>query len=214
MGDTFGPMPAVGKVAVGAFSTGITAVKTLMCEKGWDFSTVELGATGKGQCTPTTRRRRVTLQSTLWGVPAGNGVTPTTAWRESWRELWDLDGFHPASGGWPPYLDLLQRWLGENQNRLLRSYHTSSRVPPNALTHPHPVWKYLTGPKLDVRITLPPVAGVGGAQQLQNDRWTSVTADDLYLAGGSDEVPVFIDPHATTPRVGFPHALSLSKVGR
>nr|BFE79270.1 hypothetical protein GCM10020093_018710 [Planobispora longispora] len=59
-----------------------------------------------------------------------------------------------------------------------------------------------------------PVTGIGAAQQLQNDRWTSVTAQDAYLGGGSDEEPVFIDPHHTTPRVGFPHALRLSKVGR
>ncbi|GIH93244.1 hypothetical protein ACFFMN_00275 [Planobispora siamensis] len=212
--EGFGAAPAVGRVAVAGFSTGITAVKTLMCERGWDISTVELWSTARGLCTPVAKRRNVTLDSTLWGVPAGGGVIPSGAWRESWQELWDLDGFHPSAGGWSPYLDLLQRWLGENGSRVLRSYHTSSRVPPNPLTDPHSVWKHLTGPKLDVRITLPPVAGIGAAQQLQNDRWTSVTAQDAYLGGGSDEEPVFIDPHHTTPRVGFPHALSLSKVGR
>nr|BFE79269.1 hypothetical protein GCM10020093_018700 [Planobispora longispora] len=151
----FGAVPAVGRVAVAGFSTGITAVKTLMCERGWDISTVELWSTAKGLCTPVAKRRNVTLDSSLWGVPAGGGVVPSGAWRESWQELWDLDGFHPSAGGWPPYLDLLQRWLGENGSRVLRSYHTSSRVPPDPLTDPHRVWKHLTGPKLDVRISLP-----------------------------------------------------------
>ncbi|WRZ91541.1 carboxypeptidase-like regulatory domain-containing protein [Streptomyces sp. NBC_01007] len=191
--DSFGSVPAVGSVAVSGFSTGITPVKSLMSENGW----------------------AVSLDSMLWGVPAGPGAMPQSVWRKTWRELWDLDGFHPATGGWPPYLDLLQRWLTEQPDRVLRSYHTSSRVPPNPLTDPHKVWKYLAAPALDIKISLPWVEGIGNAQQLQNSHWTSFTARDLYLIDGEgqDQLPLFIDAHHTTPRVGFPHALKLTKVG-
>jgi hypothetical protein len=189
---SFGAVPAVGKVAVAGFSTGLGPIKQIMPDAGWP----------------------VALGSGLWGVPASSGDDPMRAWRRSWRELWDLDGFHPATGGWPNYLNLLHRWAREDESRVVRSYHTSSRVPPDPLHDPHEVWKFLRGARLDVERTLPPVAGIGRAQQLQNDRWTSVTMDDAYLHGSSDELPPFIDPHHTTPRVGFPHALRLTALGR
>ncbi|MEV5750526.1 hypothetical protein AB0L00_22120 [Actinoallomurus sp. NPDC052308] len=189
---SFGDAPAVGKVAVAGFSTGIGPVKGIMPDGGWNTS----------------------LGSVLWGVPAGNGADPRRLWRESWRELWDLDGFHPATGGWPTYLDLLQTWARANESRVVRSYHTSGRVPPDPRKDPHPVWKYLRGPGLDIDLSLPAVAGIGRAQQLQNARWTSVTMDDSYLDGGSVDLPGWLDPHHTTPRVGFPHALKITTVGR
>jgi hypothetical protein len=188
----FGSVPAVGKVAVAGFSTGLGFVKRLMPDGGWPVS----------------------LGSVLWGVPGGPGQDPRGDWRRSWRELWDLDGFHPGTGGWPAYLDLVHRWRREDESRVLRSYHTSSRVPPDPLHDAHPVWAHLRGRKLDVQRTLPPVAGIGRAQQLQNDRWTSVIMDDSYLGGSSDHLPLFIGAHETTPRVGFPHALRLTALGR
>lgn len=90
-----------------------------------------------------------------------------------------------------------------------------SRVPPNPRTDAHPIWKYLRGTKLDVERVLPSVAGIGTAQQLQNRRWTSLIMDDSYLSGGSNQLPEWIDPHHTTPRIGFPHALRVTDtVGR
>lgn len=112
----------------------------------------------------------------------------------------------PPSHRWlAPYLDLLQRWLTEQPDRVLRSYHTSSRVPPNPLTDPHKVWKYLAAPALDIKISLPWVEGIGNAQQLQNSHWTSFTARDLYLIDGEgqDQLPLFIDAHHTTPAWDF-----------
>ncbi|RKS76084.1 hypothetical protein BZB76_1433 [Actinomadura pelletieri DSM 43383] len=204
--DSFGPVPTVGKVAVGGFSTGISPVKGLMPESGFTVST-----------------RNTPFDSSLWGVPPGGGTIPLSSWRNSWHELWDLDGFHPDTGGWPAYLDLLLRWARENEARAVRTYHSSDRVPPDPLTHPHKVWKYLTGSGLDVKVTLPAVAGIGRAQQLQNARWTSVTMDETYQRDGAHERPPLIDAatdprhpdtHHTSPRVAFPLFLQLTTLGR
>lgn len=189
----FGAVPAVGKIAIAGFSTGIKPVKDLMSDKQWSAP----------------------LGSTLWGVPAGEYADPRRAWTIAWRELWDLDGFHPETGGWRAYLDLLLPWFRADDGRVLRSYHSSSRVPPDPLTDSHPVWKYLRGRGIDVDRPSPPATGPLWARVLQNDRWTSLRMADAYVnRGPKGEQPPFLDAHHTTPRIGFPHAVSLTTVGR
>ncbi|GAA1739226.1 hypothetical protein [Luedemannella helvata] len=190
----FGAIPAVGKVAVSGFSTGIAPVKTLMNSANWN--------TGLG--------------SALWGVPTGAGAdNPQALWAAAWRELWDMDGFHPATGGWRPYLDLLQRWFGADATRVVRSYHSTGRVPPDPLTDPHPVFTALRGGGLDADVPSPPTSGALWARFLQNRRWTSMRMSDSYVAPGpGGEQPSFLDAHHTMARIAFAHAASVTTVGR
>jgi hypothetical protein len=186
----FGKVPTVGRVAVSAFSTGAVALKTLMTDRAWNTA----------------------LGSAMWGVPSGNGPDPRTVWSTAWRELWDMDGFHPDTGGWNPYLDQLKGWFSADPQRIARLYHSSGRVPPDPMTDPHAVWKLLRGGGLDVDRSV----SQGGlwARFLQNKRFTSLRMSDSYVAPGpGGEQPSFLDAHHTTPRVAFSHAASVTKLG-
>ncbi|WP_344615264.1 carboxypeptidase-like regulatory domain-containing protein [Dactylosporangium salmoneum] len=184
----FGPVPPVGGVAVAGFSTGIDPVKQVM------------------------RAFPVAQGTALWGVPSLDGTDALRVWNTAFRELWDLDGFHPDTGGWPGYLKLLRPWFTADGTRILRSYHSSGRVPPDPDTDPDPVWKDLRGAGLTLdRRQTPPGRW---ARIKQNERWTSVRMSDSYVdyGPGSDR-PVFLDAHHTTPRIGFSHAAGLTKLG-
>ena len=189
----FGKVPAVGKVAVSAFSTGADPLKKLMNDRNFNTD----------------------LGSALWGVPAGSATDPRRVWAAAWRELWDMDGFHPATGGWKAYLDLLRTWFNADAARIVRSYHSASRVPPDPLADPHPVFKDLQGAGVTVDRPSPPATGALWARFLSNARWTSLRMSDSYVAPGpGGEQPSFIDAHHTTARVAFAHAASVTTVGR
>jgi hypothetical protein len=126
-----------------------------------------------------------------------------------------MDGFHPATGGWKAYLDLLRTWFNADATRIVRSYHSTSRVPPDPLTDPHPVFTDLRGAGLAVDRPSPPATGALWARFLSNARWTSLRMSDSYVAPGpGGEQPSFIDAHHTTARVAFAHAASVTTVGR
>nr|BFE60009.1 hypothetical protein GCM10020063_045350 [Dactylosporangium thailandense] len=185
----FGAVPPVGAVAVSGFSTGIAPVKQVM------------------------KTFPVTQGTTLWGVPSTGGTDALRVWNTAFRELWDLDGFHPDTGGWPAYLQLLRTWFTFDGTRVVRSYHSSGRVPPDPLADPDPVWKDLRGAGLTLdRQQTPPGRW---ARILQNARWTSVRMSDSYVDyGPGDDRPVFLDAHHTTPRIGFSHAAGITGIGK
>jgi hypothetical protein len=124
----FGPIPRVGRVAVSAFSKGIEVLK---------------GAMGG-------RQFQSGLSSRLWGVPPTRGVDPQREWASVFREVWDLDGDHRNTGGWPAYLDLLRTWFNHDSDRVVRSYHTEETAQRHQQAEPHPVWKELRGKGLDL----------------------------------------------------------------
>jgi hypothetical protein len=185
----FGPVPPVGAVAVSGFSTGIEAVKQVM------------------------RTFPVSQGTTMWGVPSVGGADALRVWNQAFRELWDLDGFHPETGGWPEYLRLLRTWFNFDGSRVLRSYHSSGRVPPDPTTDKDPVWKDLRGAGLTLDRQQTPSGR--WARILQNARWTSVRMSDSYVDyGPADDRPVFLDAHHTTPRIGFSHAAGITGIGK
>lgn len=185
----FGPVPPVGAVAVSGFSTGIEPVKNVM------------------------KNFAVAQGTVMWGVPSVGGTDAQRIWNLAFRELWDLDGFHPGTGGWPAYLTLLRTWFNFDSTRVLRSYHSAGRVPPDPTTDPDPVWKDLRGAGLTLdRQQTPPGRS---ARILQNARWTSVRMSDSYVDyGPPDDRPVFLDAHHTTPRIGFSHAAGITGIGK
>ncbi|MEU2663508.1 hypothetical protein [Micromonospora sp. NPDC007220] len=189
----FGTVPGVGQVAVAGFSQGIGAVKALMSDLTFP----------------------VGLNSTLWGVPMGGGTDGRREWARAFREVWDLDGHHSGTGGWRAYLDLLRVWFNHDPGRVVRSYHSGDTGPPDPLTDPHPVWTDLHGAGLDLDRPTPPARGAFWARLLQNARWTDLRVSNPYVDGSSGpQLPVFLDPHHTMPRIGFSHALSMTTLGR
>lgn len=189
---SFGAVPKVGRVAISGFSTGIAVVKQVMST--WPVS----------------------LPRTFWGVTRkGDGPSSEQQWATSWRELWDLDGYHPQTGGWPAYLDQLAVWYNADRERILRLYHSSGRVPPDPTVNPHKIYKLLLGMgiRLDKSVTSTP--DIGWARIVQGDRWTVVRMGDAYVDHGPpNETPPFDDAHHTTPRIGVSHAAGLTTVGK
>jgi hypothetical protein len=137
---------------------------------------------------------------------------PEGAFNASFRELWDLDGYHPQTGGWPAYLDMLDRWCGDN--RTLRLCHSGGRVPQHPKTDPHRLWKRLIGEGVTVDRSLGPVPGMGAAQELHGKRWSVVSFDDAYIETAPQAgTPPLSDAHHATPKVAFSHVTALSPIG-
>ena len=188
---SFGAVPRVGRVAIGGFSTGIAIVKKIMTS--WPVS----------------------LSRALWGISGKESSSPQQLWTKSWRELWDLDGYHPQTGGWPHYLDLLETWYGETADRIVRLYHSSGRVPPDPTTDTHKLYKLMLNAGIKLDRSVPPTTGVGWARIMQGDRWTIVRMANSYVDHGpTNEAPPFDDAHHTTPRIGFSHAAGLTTLGK
>jgi hypothetical protein len=134
-------------------------------------------------------------------------------WSSAWKELWDLDGFHPATGGWPNYLSLVSQWVSDDPARVLRLWHSSGRVPPDPLTDPAPLWKQLLREGETFR-RYPPASAAGFARELHGKRWSVVAFSDSYVADGPATVlPPLGDAHHATPKVGFSHGTALTTVG-
>jgi hypothetical protein len=188
----FGPIPECGRIAISGFSTGIAAVKSVMTM--W----------------PADGRR---FSERYFGCPRGaNLQDPAASFNASFQELWDLDGYHPQTGGWPAYLDLLERWCGDK--RILRLCHSSGRVPQNPKTDSHKLWKRLMGEGVTVDRSLGPLPGIGTAQELHGKRWSVVSFDDEYIITSPQAgTPPLSDAHHATPKVAFSHVTALSPIG-
>ena len=194
--DDFGQTPAVGSVGIGFFSTGCAPAKQVMATRGGGGVTGELG-------------------SQLWGTPGGGGADPNSAWTASWTEVWDMDGFHPDTGGWQNYLTLLDQWYGQNPARGFRLCHSSGRSPPNPKTDANPIWKPLLKEGLSVDQIVAASGPFGAAYELQGSRWAAVRFDNSYIEGGAQGVfPELYgkDAHHATCIVAFSHARALTKL--
>ncbi|KOV58156.1 carboxypeptidase-like regulatory domain-containing protein [Streptomyces sp. MMG1121] len=186
--DGFGLPPSPGRIVVSGFSTGIAPVKQVL---------------GGGPLTGFDRGQ--------WGCP---DAASRDAFAAAWQEIWDLDGFHPATGGWPNYLNLLNGWYHPGGPRELRLIHSSGRVPPDAGTSDHPLFKRLRAEGVTVDRRVPTTPGIGGARELHGRAWSAVALDDPYI--GNDPpvgTPALGDAHHATPKVGFSHCAALSRVG-
>ncbi|MDJ0344433.1 hypothetical protein QMK19_21045 [Streptomyces sp. H10-C2] len=191
----FGVPPRPGRVVVSGFSTGIAPVKSVM---------------GKWTLQGFPQR--------YWGCPtspgASGGGSAEAAFGAAWQEVWDLDGFHPATGGWANYLDLLGGWYRPGGARTLRLIHSSGRVPPDPKTSDHPLFRRLRGEGVTVDRTVPATRGIGGARELHGQAWSVIELDDAYI--GNDPAvgtPFLADAHHATPKVGFSHCAALSPLG-
>jgi hypothetical protein len=192
----FGQTPAVGSVGVGFFSTGSAPAKQVMATRPGG------GVTGG-------------LSSPLWGTPGGGAVDPNSSWTSSWTEVWDMDGFHPTTGGWNNYLTLLNHWYGQTSSRKFRLFHSSDRAPPDPKTDPHPIWQPLLKQGLTVDQTVPVSGAFGAAHELQGQRWSAVRFDNSYIKGGAQGVyPELFgkDAHHATCVVAFSHGRALTSL--
>jgi hypothetical protein len=180
----FGVVPSVGSVAVGFFSTGAAPAKQLMAGAGLPKA----------------------YQAADWGVPGGAGPA---AWRRAWREIWDMDGFHPGTGGWPAYLNLLRDWYCADDSRRFHLCHSSGRVPPPPMRIP-----LLVGERPAPLWVTPSASGFGSGQEMNAVRWSAVAFDDAYVSGPDPNVmPPLGDAHHATAAIAFAHDVALTSVG-
>ena len=192
----FGQTPAVGSVGVGFFSSGCAPAKQVMATNPGG------GVTGG-------------LSSELWGTPGGGGKDPKSSWSASWTEVWDMDGFHPNTGGWNNYLTLLNQWYGQSSFRKFRLCHSSGRAPRDPKTDPHPIWAPLLKEGLIVDQTVPSSGTFGEAHELQGKRWSAVRFDNSYIEGGAQGVYPELygkDAHHATCVVAFSHGRALTSL--
>jgi hypothetical protein len=185
-------VPAPGAVAIGGFSSGIAPVKAVMSR--WD----------------------VGLPSTLWGVrPTPERQGPRDSWKRAFRELWDLDGFHPGTGGWPSFLTALSDWYSADNRRRVFLYHCQDTVPLDPKTDQHPFWRALQREGTTVDTVIPSTPGRGWATELAGQRWAILRLANNYISGGprAETPPLSDDAHHNVPKVAFSHAAAVTTVG-
>ncbi len=185
----FGATPPVTSLALGFFSTGAAAAKAVM--SNWALP-------GR-------------FPSAYWGTAQNNAQA---TWDTAWREIWDMDGFHPTTGGWDSYLSLLQRWYAHDSSRSVRLCHSSGRVPRDPVTDRSPFWRDLLRDPVTFGRSWPPGSGPGWARELHNARSSVIAFADGYIAGGdADTHPVLGDAHHATCSLAFSHSIALTNVG-
>ena len=193
-GTRLGAVPSVGRVAVAGFSSGMGPVKRLLTR--WDVDAGRL----------------------LWGIPAvpGSGApAPQELWRRAFREIWDLDGAHAQTGGWPSFVQALVAWYRADRERSVRLYHSQDTGTPDPKYDDAAIWRELRQLGVSVDRQVPPTPGVGWATELGGTRWTVARFANAYVSGGPDsEAPHLSDAHHAVPKVGFSHAAGLTEVGR
>jgi hypothetical protein len=190
-GADFGTPPAPGRVAVSGFSAGIAQVKHVMATWG-------LPQTFAGQ-------------QRFWGCPSlrPEGLEPKELWEAAWMELWDMDGYHAGSGGWPNYLALIKSWAFGNdtkRTRMVRLLHYLDQ--PDPKTDSHPTWKDLINEG-----TTTDNYKVPGARELQGKRWTVAHINKSYINVGTGNPLIGPDEHHATPKIAFSHFAALSPIG-
>jgi hypothetical protein len=193
-GTRLGTVPSVGRVAVAGFSSGMGPVKQLLTH--WD---VDAGRA-------------------LWGTPPlpGSGApAPQELWRRAFREVWDLDGAHGATGGWPNFLQALVSWYRADRERGARLYHSQDTGTPDPKADGAAIWGELRRGGVSVDRGVEPTPSVGWATELGGPRWTIARFANSYISGGLEsEAPYLSDAHHAVPKVGFSHATGLTEVGR
>jgi hypothetical protein len=193
-GTRLGAVPSVGRVAVAGFSSGMGPVKQLLTR--WD---VDAGRP-------------------LWGippVPGSRAPAPQELWRRAFREVWDLDGAHAPTGGWPSFLQALLAWYRADRERGVRLYHSEDTGTPDPKSDDAAIWRELRQRGVSVDREVPPTPGIGWATELGGPRWTVVRLANAYVSGGPEsEGPHLSDAHHAVPKVGFSHAAGLTEVGR
>ncbi|KAK4223058.1 hypothetical protein QBC38DRAFT_426169 [Podospora fimiseda] len=184
----FGKVPQVGRVVIGGFSSGIGPVKSVF-----------------GYRVPGNFDRK------LWGC-AGVGEAEA-AWKKSWQEIWDLDGYHKETGGWQNFLDTALKWMMEDEGRMLRLFHSLEQPDPKA-AGAHKLFQRLIseGPAYE-QYKIP------GAREIQGKRFTAIHVNGGYFLTDSDKEGYWPplkgdDGHHAAPKVAFSHFVGLSPVGK
>ncbi|KAI9846358.1 MAG: hypothetical protein M1837_004211 [Sclerophora amabilis] len=202
--------PQVGSIALSFYSNSARPVKSLMPSSSYPIKDSR-------------------FPKPLFGCP-----DPEQIWRSTWRELWDMDGFHPGTGTWLAYLPLLATWFSAHPARIIRLCHSSGRSPRDVDSDPHPLFKTLrstlnfTRKVPSTRDSKKLARNVPSASEWHGERWSVVRFDNGYvshLPPGKEgpkkvgwQVPVLVPPwadaHQATPRVAFSHFLAMSELGK
>lgn len=152
------------------------------------------------------------LDRQLWGTPNAGDAS---SWNASWTEIWDMDGFHPETGGWDNYLTMLKHWYQGSSSRKFRLCHSSGRVPPDPKTDSNPIWRPLLKEGLIVDQMVPKSGRYGAAYELRGQRWSAVRFYDSYIEGGAQGLNPELygkDAHHATCVVAFSHARALTSL--
>jgi hypothetical protein len=186
----FGDVPPVGKVAISFFSSGAAPAKAVLSRWG-----VPGGWTGG-----------------YWGMGLNTGAQ--AQWETSVREIWDMDGYHPNTGGWASYLALLRRWYGHDSSRGVHLCHSSGRAPLDPQADSHQFWRDLMRDGISLQVTIPKKSSPGWARELHTPRSTVIAFENSYIEGGDVHThPVLGDAHHATCALAFAHNLALTNVG-
>jgi hypothetical protein len=223
----FGSPPSPGILAVSFFSFGAAPAKQVM--RYWSLAESLQSATAKDMVSKAAQ----SISAKLWGCP---DAAAQNAFVSTWREWWDMDGFHPNSGGWEECLKLLNGWMAANSDRVIRMCHSSGRSPryPEAelkaeqKTGKAGLWTSLLGSKAE-KVTERRY-NVPGIQEIHGNNWSVCAIDNSYISGlppgglaaVGNQVPALVKmpwedldgaAHHATPKVAFSNFVALSSMG-
>jgi hypothetical protein len=193
-GTDFGAPPRPGRIAVGGFSSGILPVKQLMATWG-----LPRGYTQRLSGCPYV------------ALAGADTKEPRDLWADAWRELWDMDGYHRETGGWPNYLNLIRTWAFTNdvaRTRMVRMCHSLGQ--PDPKTDPHPTWKAMMAEPPGVTVDN---YGIQFARELQGGRWSVVHLDGKFIDLGFGPPELGPDVHHAIPKIAFSYFSALSPIG-
>lgn len=233
----FGQPPRIRKIVIGFFSEGCRPAKSVL--DYYSLSSAPLPEAPKTSKKASNKGASSSFPANLWGCPHLDAED----FKPIFLELWDMDGFHPDTGGWSAYLGQLDKWYHSGVDRSFHLCHSDGRGPrrplatlaPGAKKDQDPddktgLWKKLipdpyNTDNIPYRSVDPKKYTAKPIEEVHGRRWSITALRNSYLEYRTpgmdlpDEFPVLVTgqkdaAHPATLRVGWSHNIVLSDVSK